>query len=436
MSDYDVLDRIAAANPVPSGPPPQAWTPSVLLDGIDERRAMMTKLEPVRKRPPEDPRRRWRLPVAIAAGAFAVVLLIVGAVALFSGGNEPAEDVVTPSPTTAVPATTTPPPTEAPPPPAADPVDVGRSFIEAMDEADVEAALALFAPNAVFVNDLAESVDDLGPIFEWQTSFGVQWTVRACEQTAAGPPVLVSCEYETQTPMGLAVLAAPVVGSYDYVISDGLIEEITHNFNGLGGWDEFARYMRSHEDFDKMYTDDTAGHARLAPESFALWEEHTARFLADRFYRAFWAADFDSAESMASDSRVLTSQVRFRDVIDAFEVEIIDMSCEVAARDVTVICLATWNDAFGRQVSPDYTALGEGRFIVRDGAVASMTTRNLDDPIFDPYVEYLDENSPDRWSELRCGSGGWASNVECLPLILENVDSWLATDPDLSSIGS
>lgn len=109
MSRPDVLNRIAAANPVSSasGPPASAWDATVLFAEIDERRQQMTKLDERTEMVPQTPRRSpWRR-IAAAAGAFAVVLALVGVVA-FVAGRDRGEEVVEPTTTSTAPTTAPP----------------------------------------------------------------------------------------------------------------------------------------------------------------------------------------------------------------------------------------------------------------------------------------------------------------------------------------
>ncbi len=436
MSAPDVLDRIAAANPVPAGPPPQAWSAAVLLDEIDERRGTMTKLETVQSAPPEGPRRAWRSRLAVAVGAFALVFAVVGLVALVASGGT--SGPATPAPTTVAPTTIAPATSVpvTPPPPAVDPVEAGRAFIEAMDASDAAAAAALLDPNAVF-DDLAGSVDDLGPVFDWQTSFDLRWTVRSCEQSAIGPPALVTCEYDTQSLLGRAVPSDALAGSYDFEIVDGLITKLTHDFRGLGGWDEFAQFVRSDsDDFDVMYTDATGRFATLTPESNALWREHSARFLAERFYLRYTNGDTDGARSMALSSGVVPAG--FAAIIDAFGVTILDIACTSITPGTLVECRTTQVDDFTRKVSPAYTYSNVGRISVGGGVVRDADSRLDDDPIFDRYAVWLDETGPGRWFELGCTDGGWFFSTACVEIMVapDTVDAWLATGPDLGELGA
>lgn len=123
MSDIDTtFALLVEGDPAPSGTMhPEAWDTTALLEEIRARRASM-RTQSLDETPSHTPQRRSRRGLAIAAAAFAAVLVLIGVVALF-GGEEPSDTTppatseVNPTaaaPTTAVP--TTPPPTTGPSP--------------------------------------------------------------------------------------------------------------------------------------------------------------------------------------------------------------------------------------------------------------------------------------------------------------------------------
>jgi hypothetical protein len=120
----DVLHRIGAVNPVSQQPPASAWTASVLLDEIDARRGRMTKIDETETTPVGSPQQLWGLRIAAAAGAFVVVLAVVGVIGLIANGG--GSDVVD-TPTTESPPTT-------------DAVSTAESFFTALLRGDWDAA--------------------------------------------------------------------------------------------------------------------------------------------------------------------------------------------------------------------------------------------------------------------------------------------------------
>lgn len=124
----DVLERIGAANSVPREPPATAWTASILLDEIDARRGQTTQIDETETTPVRSPKQTWGVRIAVAGGAFVLVLAVFGVIGLVANGGG-SEVVDTPP---------TPPTKESPPPTNA--VSVAESFFTAFLRGDWDAA--------------------------------------------------------------------------------------------------------------------------------------------------------------------------------------------------------------------------------------------------------------------------------------------------------
>jgi len=130
----DILERIGAANPVPQEPPASAWTASVLIDEIDARR-LQTTIDVTVASLGGSPTRSWGTRIAAAAGAFVLVLAVVGGVGLIANGG--GSDVVGTPPTQTTEESL----------PTTDAVSTAESFFTAFLRGDWDAA-----------NELAEGV--------------------------------------------------------------------------------------------------------------------------------------------------------------------------------------------------------------------------------------------------------------------------------------
>lgn len=382
----------------------------------------MTKLEPVRRAPSHQGPRRWWTNRAAVAGAFVVVLGVVGAVVFWPGGDDPGDDVVATTTTTVTPDPTAAPTTEAttvPPRPA---VDVAQAFTLPENGA---AAVELLADDAELV-EFPWTREELAAAIDWQLSFTEDMLV-SCDETE---PALVVCQYTIQSPMGRAVVNDPIVSTYEFEITDGFITKVTNVFNGLGGWDTFADFMLGHPDFDRMFVN--RNRAVHSADSNELWREHQARFLANRFYFAYTSGNFDDARFMGRPNLL---DPGLESIVKAFGTEVSDVACESETAGIRVRCTTTQTDDFTRYIS-DYTYWHEGLITISNGRVWDMQN-DLDDPVFDGYLVWLDGEKPGSWETEFCGGNGWAQRVACVALILDpaNIDAWLATDPDLSSIG-
>ncbi len=164
---------------------------------------------------------------------------------------------------------------------AGTPVDIARSFIEARDAWDAEAAIALLASDAV-VRDEIRTVEELPALFDFLRAVDWRWTVGECTETATGPAVEVTCTYTHNNAWTRALGVEPVTGTFNFVVSDGEIAELNHIFN----WSDFAPVLAAFtewvgsnhlEDMDVMIA--SAGYV-LTPESIALWEQYTSEFVA------------------------------------------------------------------------------------------------------------------------------------------------------------
>jgi hypothetical protein len=207
-------------------------------------------------------------------------------VAACSGGDVETHAATTPS---TQPQITQPPTTESPTTttvPELTPVEIGRQFVVARNAHDSDTAMSLFASDAVIhFDDHMTAVEQYDAHFAWHAATDWMFEVQECLQTQPPPRAAVTCTYEMTNAWSGPLGIAPTIGSFDFVIEDDLIEEITHNINRGGfndGWSKFQNWvvLNHPEDRVLMYNSPIGSAANWAPESIALWDTYTDLFVA------------------------------------------------------------------------------------------------------------------------------------------------------------
>ena len=166
---------------------------------------------------------------------------------------------------------------------SAGPVDVARSFIEARDAWDAETTVGLFAPAAT-VSDLeVGSVGDYAAQYEWYRAVEWRWEAGECVETPRGLTSEVSCAYTHHNAWMDATGAEPGSGSFEFLISQSKITELSISFTTFPAWDQFRAWVDANhpEDLSVMYESGGGFQPpRYTPESMALWEQYTSEFVA------------------------------------------------------------------------------------------------------------------------------------------------------------
>ncbi len=213
------------------------------------------------------PKRTWIM--AGAAAAAAAVLVVVG-IAVFNGDDA---DVDTAS--------------GAIPSDAEQAVRIAQDFVEARDSWDGEAVRSLVADDAV-IDGFVSTPDEYLTNVDYERVTGWRFTQPECTATVVGPPVEVTCTYTMQNAWSQALGVGPFTGSsFDFVIADGQIEQISHDFDfsrfSPQVWEVLKAWVRSNhpDDFDVMFDLSGANDVPIkTPEAVALWEQHTIEFVA------------------------------------------------------------------------------------------------------------------------------------------------------------
>ena len=164
------------------------------------------------------------------------------------------------------------------------PEATARRFLEARDSWDAQATERLLASDAVIRDLEVPRAADYAQQYRWYATLDWRWRVDECTEMTSGPPAEVACTYTMENAWSRAMGAGPFEGTYEFVVSDGQIQEV----NGSDGfnvvefspvWGSFKGWVSANhlDDVAVMYVGATPVYT---PESMALWEQHTEAFVA------------------------------------------------------------------------------------------------------------------------------------------------------------
>lgn len=242
--------RLVDANPVPDVDMlrTRVEADALLLDVTEGRHVMQSEMKPIQERD-----RSWpanRLP-AIAAGVAVVIAIAV--VVLISRPSEVATTL--------------------------GPIAAGEAYIAALDAHDADALRALLAPDVVFENGLADSVEDVAGIMSFYAAADWRYTSDGCAQSTIDG-TMVSCEYSHQN----AWMAQPrPFGSLEFVVENGRIARLTTNVINFPEWDTFSTWVRANHaaDFNTIFLQSGTQPA-FTPDAIVLWEQFTEEYVAEQ----------------------------------------------------------------------------------------------------------------------------------------------------------
>jgi hypothetical protein len=228
MNDTQVLKQLAETDAYAPDTemPTSAWSRETARSEIERRMGMEPQestskqeqtvatgqREPaagsyVAARPPQTNRRRALL---IAAGAFAVTILVVAGVALLNSDDEPFG--------------------------AESSVAVADDYFAAFNAGGSEAVMALFTPDATFTVEFQAEPTlraELEEILVWNTAQGTIMTTHECAVTDEAPgAVTISCEHGTHDAPAQAVGAVAVPTTTTMKITADGIGELDEQYGG------------------------------------------------------------------------------------------------------------------------------------------------------------------------------------------------------------
>ncbi|MGH8948372.1 MAG: hypothetical protein ACRDXF_05880 [Acidimicrobiia bacterium] len=250
ITDDQVVALFAKANPVPS---------LDLLDPIEpvspghpedrsERSSKMSEVQTIQPTPQNRP--GWT-PALMLAGIAVVALLGVVLVAR----NNTAEVADTP-------------------------ITIAKAFLEARNDHDAEAMMALLSPDVVFEDALIDTVEDVPSVVELERITGGVYDLGTCaEEGRAGVPV--RCPYRLENEITRVLGLVPGEGSaFEFMISDGLIvlvnnQEVGEPHGQAVLFSEVVPWVESTNPEDALTIDSDA----TSPEALELWEEYVPAFV-------------------------------------------------------------------------------------------------------------------------------------------------------------
>jgi hypothetical protein len=196
--------------------------------------------------------------------------------------DAPPRPAATPPPNSSAPVTTAPPSASE----AQAAIALAQRFVHARDAWDGAAVRALVVDDAVLDDFDASNADDYLAGAEIERATGWRYMQPECTALEPGPPIQVSCTYTMQNASSQGLGVGPFTGSnFTFVIADGQVQQVIHIFD----FSDFDRQVfaifrdwltATHpEDIGAMF-DSSSGNLSVTPEAIALFEHHTAEFVA------------------------------------------------------------------------------------------------------------------------------------------------------------
>ena len=163
-------------------------------------------------------------------------------------------------------------------------VSVANAFMEARDNLDADATMALFAADIPISDGFIDRLNQYPVYFDWLRTSDWRWTVGDCAVTSTGEGgTLVRCDYVSENDWTRALSHAPVSGFIDILVANGAITGLVHTgevaeFDEV--WDIVTAWIEANHP-------DTVGEAltpdlrrpNLDANSVGLWERYTDEFV-------------------------------------------------------------------------------------------------------------------------------------------------------------
>jgi hypothetical protein len=166
------------------------------------------------------------------------------------------------------------------------PVSVANAFMEARDNLDAEATIALFAPEVPISDGFIEDLSEYPIYFDWLRTSNWRWTVGECAESSAGDGgTLVRCDYRSENDWTRAMSQAPVSGFIEILVTDGQITGLVHTgeiaqFDDV--WDAVTDWIAdNHPDTLEQSLTLDLRRPILDANSLALWNQYTDEFVAE-----------------------------------------------------------------------------------------------------------------------------------------------------------
>ena len=166
------------------------------------------------------------------------------------------------------------------------PVATAHRFMQAASTFDGDAALAQRSSDAV-VDNVGYEAADLPMLYQAFEILDWQFVEDECTETPLVDPGTVRCTYTLENAWSRALGVEPVSGSYDFIVTDGLITRMTHNFNypefSPRVWEVTMAWVSQtySSDLDLLLDTSTppVARLRLTPEALERWEQVSREFV-------------------------------------------------------------------------------------------------------------------------------------------------------------
>lgn len=157
---------------------------------------------------------------------------------------------------------------------ATTPIDIANEYMEARNAFDAERADALMSADATLMDAPRMSRDELAQGFEALRVYDAQWEPFECNSKPGA--TLVTCDYSLETNLSRIVGHTPVTGSILFLVEQGQITSLVHNFNyddyGTNVFEKFLTWLGTEHPgaIEQVYVErDGAMSPNLEPEALA-----------------------------------------------------------------------------------------------------------------------------------------------------------------------
>lgn len=166
----------------------------------------------------------------------------------------------------------------------ASPTQTVEAFINAYNEGDSDAAVALLREDVVFEGGSFSYPDEIAGILDWWHAWGRVTTLGECSTSDRN----VTCPATFVTDMTQHYGLGDIGVIYEFEVAEGEIVSLTENDNSEGvdlyqvTWIPFEMWVRENHPSDATVMFDQSGpdHSmNLTPESVSLFEKHVHAFI-------------------------------------------------------------------------------------------------------------------------------------------------------------
>lgn len=119
---------------------------------------------------------------------------------------------------------------------------IAEAYIQARDQFDVAAAIALLDPDAIVIDTPFVTASGQAALFDFFKAVDWRWKVTSCDggrldgssgrvSNEAPTPTEIVCGYYSENAWSRAIAAGPITGQFRFAIRDGVITELYHDYD-------------------------------------------------------------------------------------------------------------------------------------------------------------------------------------------------------------